>query len=148
MRIPDGGGINTNSCGQSGSGTSAYGCMSLSKLRDSNVSLMTVDKSTTYFSWIDLYQTVVVAMQIFEFPRNTNTWINSHEFDRTINANSHPDHYATADIARSIQLANQGVWKHAYFVDYNSVNYPSNVNQAAHDIKWGCIILITQILLI
>ena len=136
LRVPDGGGVGSGACGTFGNGTAAYGCRSLSQLRDRGRVLPAVDNSTAYTSWPDLYGTILRLPQQFGFPFSSATWINAPEFDRSRNPNDHPDHLAIGDAARTLHLQQPG-WHFAYFVGDSLVKRPANLNQAMHDIKMG-----------
>jgi len=136
LRVPDGGGLGTDSCGGFGKGTPAYGCNSLSQLRDAAKKLPTVDGSSSYLSWVDLHGTVFGITQIFGFPLTPFTWVNAPEFDRTLNPNDHPDHLAIGDAARELQFRQVG-WHFAYFVGDDLIHRPINLNQSQHDVKMG-----------
>ena len=136
LRIPDGGGIGADTCGGFGKGTPAYGCNSLSQLRDTARGLPTVDGSSRYLSWADLHGTVFGITQIFGFPLTPFTWVNAPEFDRTLNPGDHPDHLAIGDAARELQLRQAG-WHFAYFVGDDLIHRPINLSQSQHDVKMG-----------
>jgi hypothetical protein len=136
LRVPDGGGEGADQCGSFGSGTPAYNCNSLSRLRDTGRALPAVDQSTTYASWPDFYGTVLGLADYFRLPRTQMTWLNAPEFDRTLNPGDHPDHLAVGDVARELQL-HVGTWHAAYFVGNHIAQRPVNLTQEFHDIKMG-----------
>jgi hypothetical protein len=125
MRLPDG--------ATSGEGFAGRG--SMSQLRDGyRSSLTTLDSSTTYTSWGDLYATVGAIVDV-ETRNGTGpaVTVEAPEYDRSVNSSDHPDHLATADLVHSASLSHS--WNSAWYLGYVTQNMAVNLTQAAHDIK-------------
>lgn len=89
-------------------------------------SISAIDNSTTYHSYNDLLFTI---KKIVENERSgiTKTWINTFEWDTSINPHDHPDHVQTGllatAISQTIPCANVFL-----FEGYNTCAKPANLN--------------------
>ena len=124
MRLPN--------CPLSGEGQGGRTC--LGDLRDGAPSLSAIDASTTYTSWADLAATVRGVIEL-ESSNQTAPFVDVHapEYDRALNPRGHPDNYATGDLVRTA-VTGRG-WNLSWYVDYDALTRPVNLNQAAHDMK-------------
>jgi LmbE family N-acetylglucosaminyl deacetylase len=125
MRLPDG---RTNGEGFNGNG-------SMANLRDGNQStLASLDGSTTYTSWADLYTTIRDIID-FESGNLSAPYVEVHapETNRTTNAGDHSDHLAVGDAVQ--QAAATRSWNISWYIDYQIQFMTVNLSQAAHDIK-------------
>ncbi len=124
MRMPDGNWYD-------GKG---YGHGSLSLLRDQGTSTGARDGSTTYPSWADFYTTIaeIIDHESGGQPAR-NVSVHAPDYDRTINSDDHPDHWATADAVRSASRGRG--WKLSWYIDYRTEYLDRNLSNKAHAIK-------------
>jgi hypothetical protein len=134
LRLPDG-------AFRSGRGYPAYHNESLSQLRDSGKPVSAVDRSTTYRSWKDFWETLraIADYERSRVPAVTHPRIsapdyfgvdNSQEDCRTresCNRCDHPDHIAVGQALRKFVT---GTYDRVWWVGYFSRTLPENLNGA------------------
>lgn len=124
MRMPDGNFVD-------GTG---YGHGSLKTLRDQGTATKTIDNSTTYTSWADLYNTVGAIVDLeFDNQSAPNVQVHTQEYDRVLDPNDHSDHNATGDAVKA--TATSHVWNISWYVDYDTEHRPINLTAAQHATK-------------
>ena len=132
LRLPD---------GQFGSGKGypAYNNESLSQLRDSGKPVSAVDKSTTYLSWTDFWQTIqaIADYERSRAPGVLHPRINAPDYFGSENTSpdcrtrescnrcDHPDHIA---VGQALRLFVAGTYDRAWWVGYSSRTKPENLN--------------------
>lgn len=132
LRLPD---------GQFGSGKGypAYNNESLSQLRDSGKPVSAVDKSTTYLSWTDFWQTIqaIADYERSRAPGVLHPRINAPDYFGSENTSpdcrtrescnrcDHPDHIAVGQALRQFVA---GTYDRAWWVGYSSRTKPENLN--------------------
>lgn len=140
MRLPDGGNM--------GGGFSTTGFETLEKLRDGNITnLTTVDGSTTYTSWPDLYLTMAAIINTYA-PANASTIVHAPDFNRTAQTSQgsicpgcqdHADHLAVGDAVDNATMSTNAPWTMQWCIDYalafGDPRYPVNVDSANYTIK-------------
>jgi hypothetical protein len=106
------------------------GDRSLSGLRAGIIpSLTALDHSTTYHGWDDFRDTLRGIMEIeSSFGRPGHPWVNAPDYHRVRNPNDHLDHQATADALWSFVA---GTYRRAWWVSYDIMNRPPNLDGAA-----------------
>jgi LmbE family N-acetylglucosaminyl deacetylase len=134
LRLPD---------GQYGSGRGypAYDNESLLQLRGDGKPVSAVDKSTTYKSWKDFWQTLRAIMDYerSQVPAAAHPWINAPDYFGTDNSQQdchsrkscnpcdHPDHNAVGEALRQFVA---GTYDRAWWVGYDTMNRPENLKGA------------------
>jgi LmbE family N-acetylglucosaminyl deacetylase len=111
LRLPDG--------AVEGTGYPIHDWASLAKLKTGETStIRAVDGSTTYRGWNDLVKTLttIVSSQATGTP---NVWLDTHDYDPTINPGDHSDHIATGQAVAAIQPSLTCV-NLAYHVGYST----------------------------
>ena len=108
------------------------GCMeavrsTIKKLHDSTIlSISSVDGSTTYSSYEDLVETLtnIISTENGLIPER---WINTSDWDNSVNPVDHPDHMATGLLAATVstRISCTNV---ALFEGYHSGEQPSNLS--------------------
>ena len=140
MRLPDG--------GLFGGGFASTNYATLEKLRDGQISsLSSVDGSTTYNSWQDLYLTVKAIISTHA-PYDSTTTINAPDFDRDRQTaqgdvcpgcGDHADHLAVGDLMYAITIGENAPWTRAWHIDYpigfGDPRYPENLGTDDYNIK-------------
>lgn len=134
MRLPDG-------QYRSGMGFPAYNDESLSQLRDGGKPVTAVDKSATYKSWADFWQTLRAIMEYerSQVPAMPHPWVNAPDYfgpdnsrqdcgsQGSCNPCDHPDHKAVGDALRQFVT---GTYNRAWWVGYDTRNRPENLKGA------------------
>lgn len=96
LRLPDG--------GLNGNGFSAYHHQSLPELKKGSISsIFSLDDSTTYQDWPDFYTTIETIIRT-ESKDISDIRINYLNPDTNENLNDHPDHIATGQAIRSMDI--------------------------------------------
>ncbi|HEU0052470.1 MAG TPA: PIG-L family deacetylase, partial [Longimicrobium sp.] len=117
LRLPD---------GNSGNGL-GYGQGSLKLLRDQGTAVGAIDGSTVYASWADLTATL---RELVQLESGGDARVHAPDWDRALNPADHPDHWATADLAKAA-AAGSG-WTTSWYVDYAIQSRPVNLDSAAY----------------
>lgn len=134
LRLPDGG-------YRSGMGYPAYNNESLSQLRDRGKPVTALDKSTTYKSWGDFWQTLQAIMEYerARVPAMPHPWVNAPDYFGADNSRQdcgapgscnpcdHPDHKAVGDALRQFAT---GTYNRSWWVGYDTRNRPENLKGA------------------
>ncbi|HEX2093481.1 MAG TPA: PIG-L family deacetylase, partial [Longimicrobiaceae bacterium] len=124
LRLPDGNYLD-------GTG---YGFGSLARLRDQGTATAARDGSTTYTSWADFHGTLAGIVEFEAAGRDAwSIAVHAPDYDRNVNRDDHPDHYATADAARAAVSGRD--WNEAWYQDYGSETSPVNLSTSAHAVK-------------
>lgn len=118
LRLPDG---NTD-----GNGFASTGYVSLSKLRDGQISsLSAVDGSATYSGWTSVVDTLRAIFDLeLQGTDIAQAWVNASDYDRNADPGDHPDHYATADALTAFVAPD---YNRAWWVSYDTSNRPPNI---------------------
>lgn len=134
LRLPDG-------RSRSGMGYSAYNSESLSQLRDGGKPVTALDKSTTYKSWGDFWQTLRAIMEHerAQVPAMPHPWVNAPDYFGLDNSRQdcgsqgfcnpcdHPDHKVVGDALRQFVA---GTYNRAWWVGYDTQNRSENLRGA------------------
>jgi len=132
LRLPDG-------AYRSGKGYPAYQNESLSELRDRGKPVSAVDKSTTYRSWKDFWQTIqaIAEYERSRVPAVLHPKINAPDYFGADNSDAscksqdacnrcdHPDHIAVGQALRQFVA---GIYDRVWWVGYYSQTRPENLN--------------------
>jgi len=115
MRLPDGNG--------SGDGFPATNNTSLQKLMNSNLPITAVDKSTTYETQQNFFETLVqiIALEKPSSPLVDTPWINVSDYDTKINPGNHSDHIYTSLTLKQKNIGGTSYSK-ALYVAYETKN--------------------------
>ncbi len=89
-------------------------------------SLPAIDNSTTYHSYEDLFLTIKKIMQN-ESQGIPEIWINTSDWDSSINPKDHPDHVQTGLLAKAVAETIPCV-NIVLFEGYNTCSKPANLN--------------------
>jgi hypothetical protein len=116
-----------------GYGWPTFNCESLGQLRDKGKSIHAIDGSATYASWSDLVSTIECIVDYYNADDGSPILLNAPDFDRSLNPNDHPDHYAVADAAKV--LVGRLGWRSVLFADYDVANRPMNLSAREQEIK-------------
>lgn len=110
------------------------GTASLSNLRDGVIaSLTSVDHSTVYNSWSDLWQTLQSILQTeTAASQSVQPWVNAPDYNPVRNPNDHADHRATAD---ALRMFVSSAYNRAWWVGYDSQNRPANLSGTPYNQK-------------
>lgn len=127
LRLPDGN-VKT------GKGYPWTGYESLAQLRDGGRRITAVDKSTSYESWADLWQTLaaIVARERTQ-ASGARAILNASDYDATCNPRDHIDHRTTGAAVRMFAADYDRVW----FVGYDTKNRPVNLKRPAFTDKYS-----------
>jgi hypothetical protein len=118
LRLPDGN-VKT------GKGYPVTGNQSLAQLRSGAGTITAIDKSTTYESWADLWQTLQATVAYEKAQANAAVAVvNAPDYDIRCNPGDHTDHLTTGNAVRMFVAAEADrVW----FVGYDTKNRPVNL---------------------
>ena len=131
LRLPDG-------AYMSGKGYKAYNSESLSQLRDAGKPVSAVDKSTTYTSWKDFWQTLQAIMdsERARVPGLAHPRVSAPDYFGTDNSQrdcgtrdncnrcDHPDHIAVGEALRQFVA---GTYDRTWWIGYESMKKPENL---------------------
>lgn len=134
LRLPDG-------AYQSGKGYPAYNSESLSQLRDGGKPVTAVDKSTTYRSWKDFWQTLqaIGDLERAGVPLVAHPRISAPDYFGTDNSHAdcgtrescnrcdHPDHIAVGEAVRQFAAS---TYDRIWWVGYQTQQRPENLRGA------------------
>jgi hypothetical protein len=132
LRLPDG-------KNRDGKGYPSDNYESLSQLRDSGKPVSALDKSTTYKTWKDFWQTLQAIMDYerSQVPAASHPWVNAPDYGSIDNTHQdckspgvcnpcdHPDHKGMADALRQFVA---GTYNRAWWVSYDSQNRAENLD--------------------
>ncbi len=132
LRLPDGRFL-------SGKGYPAFNNESLTQLRDSGKPVSAVDKSTTYQSWADFWQTIqaIADYERSRVPTVIHPRIHAPDYFGSDNSQAdcrtrescnrcdHPDHIA---VAQAVRQFGTGTYDRVWWVGYASQRLPENLN--------------------
>jgi hypothetical protein len=108
----------------------------------------TVDRSTTYTTWTDFWQTLgAIINQETSAYQASNVWTNAPDYNTANNQDDHPDHVA---VGQAVKCALDGggtncssppgtpqIWNTRWYVGYGIMNMPKNATAAEFIIKSG-----------
>ena len=135
LRLPDG-------RWRAGDGYPSTNHESLSQLRDISKPVSAIDGSTTYVSWEEFWGTLeaILEHERSRVPDADHPWVHAPDYDGEDNASAtcdatpscnpceHPDHKAVADALRQFV---GGTYNRSWWVGYDSMNRPENLDGAA-----------------
>lgn len=120
LRLPDG--------GLNGHGFSNYDNQSLGKLeRGETDNLRAVEKSTTYHTWSDFYETLqtIILFESKEIPQISIHYLNP---DTVANPGDHADHVATGRAVQKMPVVS--TFKQFLYLGYRVGNVPGDIEKS------------------